>query len=387
MENLKCDSDMNSRKKILYLGHNFHSKTKSSQFLKDILAEKYDLEIFSFDPVVDTEFKVPEHVRKTQYDVLVLFQVVPDVAKLKENIQYNHAAFFPMYDGVGEKEDEFWVQFMDFNVICFSKNLHNRLTYLGLSSHYIQYFPEPKRKCDLGDSSRVFFWHRVSELHVGIVETLLRDFNLTKLHIHKSPDPGQIFVEPSRLMDPLVEYSTWYSTKEEMLAEIEDCGIYISPRPYEGIGMSFLEAMAMGRCVIAPDYPTMNEYIRHGYNGLLYDFQNVHSLKPVDIQRIQRNAYASIKQGFSEWEKDKHKILDWLEAPVEQIDCLKKRDSGFFCVQRLSLFGFVPLMTIKTRHYKKYYDLFDCVRLMKKKRVGAYVRFYLFGFLPFWAIK
>ena len=47
-------------------------------------------------------------------------------------------------------------------------------------------------------------------------------------------------------------------------------GIYFAPRLYEGIGISFLEAMAMGKAVVAPDNPTMNEYVTHNVNGFLY---------------------------------------------------------------------------------------------------------------------
>ena len=34
--------------------------------------------------------------------------------------------------------------------------------------------------------------------------------------------------------------------------------------------MAFLEAMAMGMCVVAENQPTANEYILSGQNGILY---------------------------------------------------------------------------------------------------------------------
>lgn len=391
MEHLNCEFNLNSRKRLLYIGHDFHGKTKSSDFLQDMLAVRYDMDVLSFDPDRSEQFVVPEHIKAVRYDVLVLFQVVPDLCKLRLEIQYDHAAFFPMYDNVGEKGDDFWEQFADFNVICFSRNLYIRLKSMGLSAFYIQYFPQPVKPHDYGDKSSVFFWYRVRELNTEIVETLLKKFEISRLHIHKSPDPGHDFIEPSDVLSPLVRYSTWYRTKDEMLAEIEKCGIYISPRPYEGIGMSFLEAMAMGRCVIAPDYPTMNEYIRHGYNGLLYDFQNVMPLKvltPNDILKIQRNAYTFMKLGFQTWDKEKYKIFDWIEEPIEvEFQALTKSRKRYICLKTISLLGFVPFLTVKTRNCKKYYDLFDCIRLLKMKRSGHNVKYYLFGLAPVWFIK
>ena len=37
--------------------------------------------------------------------------------------------------------------------------------------------------------------------------------------------------------------------------------VFISPRKQEGIGMSFLEAMSLGKYIIAINDSTMNEYI------------------------------------------------------------------------------------------------------------------------------
>ena len=47
--------------------------------------------------------------------------------------------------------------------------------------------------------------------------------------------------------------------------------VYFAPRLEEGIGQTFLEAIRWGRCVVAADNRTINEYIIHGVNGLLYD--------------------------------------------------------------------------------------------------------------------
>ena len=37
-------------KTLLYIGHAFHNKTKSSQFIQDLLATKYEITKFDFNP-------------------------------------------------------------------------------------------------------------------------------------------------------------------------------------------------------------------------------------------------------------------------------------------------------------------------------------------------
>lgn len=107
-------------------------------------------------------------------------------------------------------------------------------------------------------------------------------------------------------------YSTWFDTRKEMQKIIESSSIYIAPRFAEGIGMSFLEAMAMGRCVVAVNNPTMNEYIINGVTGFLYEYENPKIFIDTDILEIQKNTYNYIKEGYENWEKDKFQILDWV---------------------------------------------------------------------------
>ena len=84
-----------------------------------------------------------------------------------------------------------------------------------------------------------------------------------------------------------------------------------------GIGMSFLEAMALGRCVVAPDATTMNEYIEHGMNGILYDPSSPQPIQNHDIRKLQENAAESIRKGHEKWLEDLEKMMSRLTQPVE----------------------------------------------------------------------
>jgi len=79
--------------------------------------------------------------------------------------------------------------------------------------------------------------------------------------------------------------------------------------------------MAHGRCVIAPDKSTMNEYIVDGKNGFLYNWDENINLKIekklYSLHEMQNNAYQTICDGHKKWEKDKNKILSWIEQNAQ----------------------------------------------------------------------
>jgi glycosyltransferase involved in cell wall biosynthesis len=92
---------------------------------------------------------------------------------------------------------------------------------------------------------------------------------------------------------------------------LEEPGVYIAPRFKEGIGMSFLEQMAMGKCIIAHHDSTMDEYITDGGNGLLVDMRNPRPVESEKIEKARLNARKSIVAFNEKWEHDKEKILQF----------------------------------------------------------------------------
>ena len=88
------------------------------------------------------------------------------------------------------------------------------------------------------------------------------------------------------------------------------------PRPAEGIGHSFIEAMALGHCVVAADRPTMNEYIRDGVNGLLYDPDRPRSLDFSRSRELGLAARASSAAGRKAWLDALPDIRRFLEEPA-----------------------------------------------------------------------
>ena len=337
-------------KKLLYIGHAYHNKTKSTQFLQDLFKTVYTVETFDFDPYNDT-YDIFNKLEGKTFDVVVIFQIAPNIDKLKQLINCQKFVFFPMYDGSGNASDEFWYSYRNVKIINFSKTLHNRLISKGLDSHYIQFFPKPAEKIVKGNTKFIFFWQRINNININLVAKLFSKTKIDKIHIHKAIDPQHSFIEPNGKMPFDIEYSEWYENKSDMLKDIEEAQIYIAPRIYEGIGMSFLEAMAMGRCVVAPNLPTMNEYIEQGQNGVLYDINKIEPLDNFDAIKLGKNAFNYINQGYKKWEKEKNNILQWV---IEPLNINKKLLKKLKCRQHKTvtykLFGFLPILKIKYKN-------------------------------------
>lgn len=299
------------KKKILYLDMAYHVKTGSSMFLIDLLKEYYDVEVEYYDAVLQVIRGIHEIMTK-EYDFLVCWQVMPEDFILN-SLNYKKGILFPMYDSVVAMPKENWERFRGFTIISFSKELYKYLLDNTFYVKYIQYFPEIHVVEQWGKKDSLFFWQRINQLDVNMIMELCANLGLKKIHIHRALDPGHDFVDIKSKYLYDIKYTCWFEKKEDMLDLIMQSAYYVAPRLYEGIGMSFLEAMALGRCVIAPNYSTMNEYIINGETGLLYDYENPLPLNHSDIDRIQKNAYEYMAEGYLKWKRKKYDIIEWIE--------------------------------------------------------------------------
>jgi glycosyltransferase involved in cell wall biosynthesis len=297
-------------KKIVYIGHSYHTKTKSSKFFIDYLQKYYDITLlldYSWDK---GEYPDLSFINN-DYFAVIFFQNLPSNKVLGE-INNDNLVFVPMYDGV-RKDYLYWHNKRKLKIISFSKNLYLKLKKWNFETIYLQYFPQPN-KLYFGNKNEVFFWQRITDININLISNLFKK-NQYHIHIHKAVDPNHKFIVPNKNIEYNynITYSNWFNTKEEMLNLIKTKSIYIAPRKQEGIGMSFLEAMAMGKLVIAVNKPTMNEYIVNGFNGYLFDLKNPKVIDFTNIREMQKNAYISVQKGYMKWSKDKGKIIDFLQ--------------------------------------------------------------------------
>ena len=313
-------------KQLLYIGHEYHLKTKSTQFLFRIFEKEYEITFLSVDPHLGTDEVDVSSVSGRHFDLLVCLQVMPSINRIRKSVTFDHAAFFPMADyyyGARPVYCPIWKEYGDFHIICFSRKVYDEVRMAGYDAKYLQYFPEPPSEIgDLGNPKGIFFWQRVTDINPWVTRTLLDKFPYDELHMHYAVDPGMRRIEvPDDVKSRCrVTTTSWFEKKEDMLKCMLSKAIYIAPRDIEGIGMSFLEAMANGRCVLAEDNTTMNEYIVHGKTGFLY--HRGESLAPLpiscaeDIVTIQKNVIVYMRKGWKRWKIVREKIPSMCTAPI-----------------------------------------------------------------------
>jgi hypothetical protein len=177
----------------------------------------------------------------------------------------------------------------------------------------VQYFPDPSiyARVEFSDLHG-FFWQRQREVPWSLIKRLAAGTKFASFTLHLAPDPGcgEPFIpDPEDMRAFNITLSHWYEDRAEFDELMANCNIYFASRQYEGIGMSFLEAMARGQCVIAPDTPTMSEYMTHGISGMLYDANDPCTLDLSDAAEIGAAARRNVARGFAHWQKDQDELL------------------------------------------------------------------------------
>ena len=304
-------------KKVALITHSFHKKTKSAPiYINEIFDDnsKYEIDIF-----YNYEWGSPEEYKKFNtniegYDVVIILQLIS--LNLLEHIKDENIVFMPMYDYAKNFNIEKWILAQGLKILSPTKGMSQILDNLGLDFLEIKYFPEPD-KYNIPNFKNVFFWNRVEEINYKIVLKLLQNYDFEQLNIHKSIDPGQNPIVPSKkeIIDRKITFSEWFGSKEEYLDYLSNYGIFIAPRPFEGGGLaSFMDALKKGYILIAPNNSPYSDYIVHNRSGFLYDLTNPTplNLKDVDLKLVSMNAYKEIEFGRAQWLDSIDLIHDYL---------------------------------------------------------------------------
>lgn len=306
-------------KKLLYIGLKFHQKTLSTKFFIDMLEKYYDIDFIICDQFTASLDILHSPLIHQEYDSVVLFQIMITKDML-ELIKCQNITLIPMYDNNINLAYGKWREFNNLKFINFSKQLHNKLHFLGNNNTlHVQYAPKIFNCKNIdNDKKKVFFWQRATAINFNMIKKLL-DFNqVESLHFHRIKNDfknDHNFIMPSddEIDKYNITFSSWFEDKNELFNKMKECDIFIAPRLYEGIGQAFLEAMALGKCVISPDNPTMNEYITHNENGILFDYRNPNKLDISNAYKLGLNAQKSIEKLHVKWLSDESEIISFIE--------------------------------------------------------------------------
>jgi glycosyltransferase involved in cell wall biosynthesis len=275
-------------------------KTHSSDFFIDLLRELYG-QVYVM-PHERAWLELP----KRHWDLIVVWQRRYTPEEL-ESFGADRVVLVPMYDDC-PLDENYWKDYRAFKVFCFSSTLERALRFQGIEAWGARYYPETPDSRIEWDGLKGFFWPRIESIGWPLVARLTEGTRFERMHVHGAPEGS--------IVAPGVEVSSWFANQAEYRAELARANVFFAPRPSEGIGLSFLEALALGQCVAAPDGPTMNEYITDGVNGLLYDPR---SPRPLDFSKAKDLGFASREsciEGRKRWLAAKDDIRRFLEEPA-----------------------------------------------------------------------
>jgi len=272
---------------LLFIDHECHRKTRSADFFLDVLRRAFSVK----EHYYSRHYRTGSENEVADNEFVVVWEF--PISRRKFFFAGRKNIFVPMYDN---EWGSFWqwkrIAWSGMGVISFCTKVSAHARKCGVKNILdVRYFPDPERfPHGRGDFKRVFLWER-GDVSRTIAEKLF------------PPSNGYVFD---------VKCADEFLDRDAYLKRMSQCDIVIAPRRREGIGMAFLEAMAMGKCVVACNDATMNEYIKDGKSGILF---NPCAPKPIDAAMI-RDVLGSVTQAVAglsaDWRADEDKINAFL---------------------------------------------------------------------------
>jgi hypothetical protein len=278
--------------KLLFIDHECHKKTRSSEFFLSVVRKAFDV----VEHYYSQYYRTGARKVAKDCDVAVIWEF--PISRWRFFFPGKRNVFVPMYDN---EWASYWqwkrIAWSGMGVVSFCEKVTEHARRCGVTNILdVRYFPDPDSlPKEKGDTKRVFLWER-GEITRSFAEKLF------------PPSDGYVFD---------VKRADEFLERDAYLARIAKCGIVIAPRRKEGIGMAFLEAMAMGKCVVANDDATMNEYIKNGDNGILFLLDEVRPVSAESVSRVIAGVGASAGRLRMRWLADAEKISDFIarQAP------------------------------------------------------------------------
>ena len=123
---------------------------------------------------------------------------------------------------------------------------------------------------------------------------------------------------------------------EAYIEYVKECDIFICPRRQEGIGMTVVEALSMGKFLCGYNDYTMIDYIGHKKNGFLFDEKTKDEIKLDDIELSADYRERLRTEGYSEWESSAKKIAGlFSDYKYPATESFSLANTYFFFVERV----------------------------------------------------
>lgn len=299
---------------IVVVDHAFHEKTQSSApFLR--LLEGKAVELLHVEPGAPN---LLELLRARPCRALVFWQIAPR-DRLLRALGHANVTWVPMRDDL-RYESKRVRKLMGSNIklINYCREAHAVFAARGQPSLAVSYWPDTPQLPERTRRRypRLFLWDR-GQIQWPLLKRLIGDQPVDSVVLRVAPDPGHRAEMPSAadVERYRIEVVEGWLEKDAYQALLHGCDVFVAPRWVEGIGMAMLEAMAAGQAVLAPDRPTMNEYLVPGRNGWLFDPRQPAAIDLSDWPALGLQARRDCEAGAAVWNRQKELILPFVMEP------------------------------------------------------------------------
>lgn len=328
-QNQVAQYQRDSALKIAYVDHSFHRKTLSTDFLPEILRRHGHVVNYFWDNTWNGG--EPVNWQDVQaYDVVIMFQAFCPIGNQYYRQLHQNVVFIPMLDSYGAWQGplfnltSYWEPFQGSKVLNFSNAIHSMTIGFGIKSHFVRYYQSAQVESTVPKSGlHGFFWlRREDQISWNTIKLLIADTRFDSFHIHLANDPGS--PEPklpttADIKRHNITTSKWFENKADINKVLDRTNVFFAPRMEEGIGQSFLEAFTRGQCVVAPNEGTMNEYIIHGVNGLLYNAQSPKPLDFAGVNELALKGREGARIGRTLWEQGESDLVKYIVTPSDML--------------------------------------------------------------------
>jgi len=302
--------------KLAYVDHNYHIKTKSGDFLRDIFKSKFLIK----------NYWIKKNLNFTAdfflYENFFFFQILPPI-KVLEKIKNKNIMWAPMYDSplhpIGFSP-LLWkiINYYNIKVLSFSKNLSLSMKKSKVNFINLKYYKKTKIKINKPKNKiNIFFWYR-NDIKIEDWINLFNPKTVNKITFLILRENNKINISDSIKSNFKIKYIKRNCLKNSVFKKILNKNdVFIAPRKKEGIGMAQVEALSQGKYLVAYNDSTMNEYIKNNKIGFLFPRD-----KKIKISFIKNFFYYRFKNNnlnHSKWQKDKAKILNFFNKKNKQI--------------------------------------------------------------------
>lgn len=300
--------------RILLVDHACHKTTKSFDFFAALLRRAFEVETFYYDQAYHV--RIPAD-KVAWADAIVYLEFLPSRFRIAE--PGKRCVFVPMYDNEWGSRWQ-WRRIADSEmaVLSFCGRISEHARRCGVKNLLDVRFALPPSPAP-GNPRVAVLWDR-GQIGVNHVRKLFAPDDLDKLMVVRRPEPGQ---SPEPIPEAFREayhvelHEGDFLPDAEYRALLSEPGIYIAPRFKEGIGMTFLEALAAGKLVVAHRDATMDESIEDGVDGRLVDMRTPGRVAlpetPVET-RLER-----ARQRHERWKEDEERILVFFRAAEDHL--------------------------------------------------------------------